>query len=401
MRRRNIIWLTAAAVMLALILAGCVAEGQTISFAAAPQYFGQFQQLYPNEYASFVADGMDKGSDGQVHSHAASRAHTEADTRLPDSGAACLSCKTADFNTLYAEYGMEVFSMSYQEVSGEVVEYWSCRTCHASGVPAANTDATIVTYTSYRASPSKFLQSVDPVTASCGQCHNATCTYPRYSLGKTGTALEDYDPWKYGADADGMRQAAEEYGIAAIPDLERGVDVFYLGHPDLELFQGSVHQELGMTCADCHMPTVTAQDGSTYVSHNASSSPLDSEEAMRSCLDCHAELGVSNTVEMRKYVRQKQADMAQLESDYLERLDALWTRITDAQAAGSADTDTLAAAKQAYADARYYYTFEHAEAREPGLKISHSPDAMRDYIARGNARMDEAFVSLEPQPEQE
>jgi nitrite reductase (cytochrome c-552) len=365
---------------------------EAVTSDSAPRYFGEFMELYPNEYSSFVLGGMVKSDDGLIHSHAVSRAHTEIDPRLPDTGAGCISCKSEEFNGLYDNFGMELFSLSYNEISGEIADYWSCRTCHETGVPEEMTDATIVTYKKY---PSKFLKEVDPNTAVCGQCHNATCTYPRYVLGREGGVLEDYDPYRYGTDADSMRKAAEEYGIKPIPDHEKGIDVFYLGHPDLELFQGSVHQDLGMTCVSCHMPDATAEDGSIYKNHDASGSPMNNEASIKYCLTCHQELGVQNTVEMRKYIRQKQTEMAALEEAYLNNLKDFWTLIEEIQITGRADMATVENAKIAYADAMYYYIFENAEARNPGQKVSHAPDAMRAYLEKGTELISEARASLE------
>jgi len=377
-------WVVILAVAFIVILAGCTKT------SAAPRYFGDFKELYPNEYASFISGGTIKDEDGQIHSHAAARFHTESSPALQYIGAPCLSCKTAEFNTLFERYGEEIYNMGYCEISGEIVDFFSCRTCHATGVPAEGAGATLEPYVRFA---SDYLASIDPRIAACGQCHNAMCDWARYLIGKNMT-LDEADPYRYGSDADSLRHAAEEDGVYVPYDTELGTGLFYLGHPDIELFMGSNHQQLGLSCISCHMPYESNSDGSTSRSHNSSGSPIANENAMRFCLTCHEAQGIATTVEMRNFIWKKQAELASLEDECRERLEMLRDLIITCAQDGTVREDILALARKNYQTANYYYTFQHAGGRSPGVKVAHSADAMRLYLSRSNELIDEALAML-------
>ena len=365
--------------------------GSGVDVDSAPRYFGEFLRLYPNEYASFVSGGTFSDENGQIHSHAALRFHTESSPMLQNIGAPCLSCKTAEFNALFERYGEAIYNMGYSEVSGEVVDFFSCRTCHAYGVPSDGAAATLEPYVRLA---SAYLADIDPEIAACGQCHNATCDWPRYLIGKS-MDLDQADPYRYGSDADSLRRAAEEDGIYIIHDDELGTDLFYLGHPDIELFIGSEHQRLGLSCVSCHMPYESDADGASYRSHDSSGSPIANENAMRFCLTCHESQGISNTKEMREFIWQRQDEMASLESDCLEKLETLRALIISRSNDGRVSKDVLDLARENYQTANYYYQFQHAGARSPGVKAAHSAETMRGYLKQCNELLDEAISLLE------
>jgi len=358
---------------------------------AQPRYNGEFKDLYPDEYASFMRGALEIEEDGIAHSHANLRNRVEQDPKILMVGAACLSCKTYEFNELYTEYGTDIFYMPYAEVTGKVADMFSCRNCHADGNPANGANASLVTYTTYAA---EFLKTVDPETAACGQCHNTTCDYVRYIIQIEETTLESLDPYRYGTDADALRQAGLEDGTTLYPDEELGVGVPYRAHADIELFQGSHHQELGLTCVSCHMPLETNRQGEQYRSHNASGSPLDNEAAMRFCLTCHEAQGISSTAAMRAFVRERQAAIGTLEEEVIIGLEELKSLIIATEQAGSLSQETLQQAKDCYVTATYYYTFQHAGADIPGGKVAHAPHRMYAYLEQSKTLIEEGINLL-------
>jgi nitrite reductase (cytochrome c-552) len=386
--RKALLTLTAIAVIALLVGCALTAKPQ----ADGPEYHGEFKDSYPDEYASYILGGSLLDDDGQAQSHAGLRTKVESDPELSYVGAACLSCKTYEFNELYGRYGMDAFSMDYYAITGEIADYWSCRTCHASGDPTEGADATLVTYLAFAQDLS---DDVASQTAVCGQCHNATCDYPKYVAGKDSRNLDELRPYRYGTDADALRKAAIEEGVGLYPDEELGINLFYLGHPDIELFQGSHHQQLGLTCTSCHMPMSENDSNELYHNHNSSGSPLNNEFAMRFCLSCHAEQGVNDTVQMRAFVRRKQAELGVQEDEVLARLRELKDMIITASHDPSVDSDVLTAARLAYVDAMYYYSFQHAGADVPGGKIAHSPVVMHDYLQRSLQISKIAIASLQ------
>ncbi|MDR3053371.1 MAG: ammonia-forming cytochrome c nitrite reductase subunit c552 [Coriobacteriales bacterium] len=361
--------------------------------APAPAYFNEFMRLYPDEYSSFVAGGLKLEDDGLVHSHAALRYRVETDQKLAITGAPCLSCKTAEFNTLYEQYGRSVFSMSYEEVTGQIVDYWSCRTCHENGDPYSGANATLVTFKLFGGD---FAAGLNPREAACAQCHNSICDYARYIVAENERPLEEFKPYQYGIDADALRKAGEEFGVHTSIEPHTGIELFALGHPDIELFQGSTHQMQGLSCVDCHMPVIEGDQGQQFRNHDSSSSPIKNEAAMKTCLRCHSSQGVATTAEMRDFVREKQATQGALEDELLAKLGTLHNLITEATATGTFDEKTLQTARDAYSTAEYYLSFQHAGARSPGGKIAHAPTAMRDYLQKANDLANEAIASLLP-----
>ena len=389
--------LALAITLLFLVSAGCAVSNSEAGVSGGGpddpaqqqlRYFGEFKDQYPDEYASFMQGALLIEEDGIAHSHANLRNRVEQDPKILEVGAACLSCKTYEFNELYTEYGAEIFYLPYAEITGKVADMFSCRTCHANGDPLSGADATLVTYTTYAA---EFLKTVDPQTAACGQCHNTTCDYVRYIVQREGVTLADLDPYRYGTSADALRQAGLEDNTTLYPDKELGVAIPYRAHADIELFQGSHHQELGLTCVSCHMPYETNAAGVQYRSHNASGSPLESEAAMKSCLTCHEAQGISSTIEMRAFVRERQAAIGTLEEEVTEGLALLRTLIIAAETEGTLDQVTLRKAKDCYVDATYYYTFQHAGADIPGGKVAHAPDRMYAYLEQSKSQVEEGL----------
>ena len=113
--------------------------------------------------------------------------------------------------------------------------------------------------------------------AVCGQCHNYIgAVYTRGGLMekiKSGEAdIASMNPWRYGLDPESLMKAALEDGYEmAVVTRETGIANFQANHPEVEIFQGSVHQELGMTCVDCHGVKMQGENGE-FTSHGFSES---------------------------------------------------------------------------------------------------------------------------------
>ena len=93
-------------------------------------------------------------------------------TERPHATANCLTCKTPNFAKLVQDKGVEVYTYDFDEVwnqihdMGEVV---SCYTCH--GNSAGNDGELRVTHTYVNKALGSNVQTIDPATLSCGQCH--------------------------------------------------------------------------------------------------------------------------------------------------------------------------------------------------------------------------------------
>lgn len=109
------------------------------------------------------------------------------------------------------------------------------------------------------------------------------------------------NPWRYGLDPESLMKAALEDGYEMAVNPETGIANFQANHPEVEIFQGSVHQELGMTCVDCHGVKMQGENGE-FTSHGFSESPLENPEALEYCLTCHSSQGVKDAEAMKEFV---------------------------------------------------------------------------------------------------
>lgn len=368
----------------------------------------QWAADYPDEYFSYLG-GVDEIEPattsssllGNVQSHAALRANMEvyggANGAVPlaeQFGATCISCKSQAFSDLYDEYGMKAYTdVAYDDVKDEI-DFWDCLNCH-DGEPGGELGPNL--------EPSNILMRNFPDTmttkeAVCGQCHNTLGPYTRGAIMNAaiedGKTLEDIDPYAYGVDPDAILQAELENGVALNTDEETGIQTLNMQHPDVEIFQGSVHQSMGLACTDCHMPATENDEGEAYTYHNASQGPLENEVALEFCLTCHAGTeGIETTADMKAWVEGLQEGQGVAEQELTDKL----AQLSDAIAAGmenGVDEAVLDDARDAYLHAKLYLDYSHGSAEEPGQKIAHNPQAMRDYVAQGCELVDEALEEL-------
>ncbi len=310
----------------------------------------------------------------------------------------CYACKTASFDDWWAanpgaEYmGADVDQEFLDAMAGDI---WGCTTCHANRDDMSEVDAQIDMFQIVGA---PFYNQIDPQDRVCGQCHNEFGLYRKSTSNVEGE--ESPTPWRYGIDVDSLYQASVEDGKAALNE-EVGVEMLSSSHADVEIFMGSNHKSLGLTCTSCHMATITdPESGEQFTNHHASASPLESEETLEFCLSCHKDQGISDTASMKKMVRDLQAETAGTIKANMAKEQQLRQAIIDAAAAGSVDAPTLDGARTAYSKAVYYR--EHAEAAgsvpfeniHDGRKVVHDPAEVQSVLSRANTMMDDALASL-------
>lgn len=352
---------------------------------------------YPDQVDSFF-DGMDEvESDGKVHSHALLYANVTLGnaSSVATFGTACASCKATVVTDLYDEMGADAFSQPWDEYEDQI-DWWGCDLCHEDGVPGAG-----LTYGAAVANVfgTTLLDNVDPKVAACGQCHNFMgATYGRGVLMEKiqsgEVSVDDVDPYRYGTDPDSLMKAALEDGYEMQVDEATGIANFQANHPEVEIFQGSVHSSMGLACTDCHMPQKTDDEGETYTSHNASSSPLENEEALEFCLTCHSAQGIEDTDAMKQFVLDAQQEVRDLETTFYDKQAQAKQLIADATANGGVDEDVLQTARDTYTRATWYVRYADGGSEIKGQKVAHNPDAIKDYIERASVMMDEVIASL-------
>lgn len=289
--------------------------------------YAELAERFPNEYATAMTGKTDE--EGEDNSHAGFQPLMESPAKRDVSGAIielvdeddpektdvalkCVACKTSRFMDFYEKDGLTAYTDRILDADSMKVingEYWDCYSCHVvkdgQWVNQAN-----AAWANEKFAPnvSKFMQSLNPKEAVCVQCHNTVS--PRAYITDEATQAS-YDPYRYGPGLDERYKAMVEDGIY-VTDEATGVKMVTMNHPQIEVFQGSNHQAMGLTCIDCHMTQAEAEDGSTYTSHNASGSVAENDAAMEKCLTCHTnKSGVSTVEEMRAFLKENQAAQAQ------------------------------------------------------------------------------------------
>lgn len=391
---------------------------ESVSAEASSSNMEDWIEIWPAEYYSFMAgaDDMDDmggfiDKTGGPHSHA--NLYQNFMIRFtPEwesigSGlfekSTCISCKGAKFNEWVEEDGFDAYYDRYNEkYAASTVEQdvWSCNTCHADiADPQGTVGAQISTFGLFGASLEKDL---DPNSAVCAQCHNGLGAYSNLRI-LDGVDLEneEIDAYKYGTDPENFVKAfveqasttGEQPGGKVWVDEDLGIYRYSITHPDIELFYGSNHNNLGLECADCHMPTVrtnmgggyTKEDyetgqydstynvdsGTTYTSHDASGSPLDSFSAMSSCLDCHKAQGIESAEDMVAYVKDAQNRFSERYAEVKSKEDECLEILKTAIANGGKDESVLDEARSSYAIANTYLMFANGAPEKPGEKIAH------------------------------
>ncbi len=241
---------------------------------------------------------------------------------LPESAKAanpvCLTCKTTD-NILEWAYMGDSHMFADFNRSSNVVEFiqavenptMGCIMCHdphttshrvvRDGLIDAVTrgdnkiysgstgesvaDLEVVTFRNFR----KIGLMEEPIAnIICAQCHVEYVCNPGYDMA-TGEYITMADsrtnhfPWVNVFDA------YEHYNELEFRDFKHavtGATLVKLQHPDAETNYGSLHQQNGVECSDCHMPKLTNQAGEVYTSHWQTSPRT---YINNTCLSCHTE----------------------------------------------------------------------------------------------------------------
>jgi nitrite reductase (cytochrome c-552) len=405
--RKKLTLLTVVVVfMFTLAVLGCSNAGEpsgtTNSDTSGGTSIAAWGEKYPLQYASFYSDYDLPKVDGLVNSHAnhdakmARFAGFSSTEQVMELGAIarCYACKTSEFNAIYSTHGEASLSMPIfddQVGISDQVETWNCSTCHLSqDDPAGSLGTNTVLWNTVSGD---FGKKLDANTAVCAQCHNAV--YPLNFM----PAFEGYNLYKYGIDADAWFKATwesarlEDYYdelFINIPDYpvtrneETKILTFAITHPDVEMFQGSAHQSLGLTCVSCHMTKTTDTSGENYTRHAASMSPLASSSTLEFCLSCHKSQGINSAKEMVTWVREKQSALAERDKELVEKLATLEALIADATRQGNMSEDILDQARMAHTMGELYYRWQQRPSSTAGVMAPvYGSSNMLQYINRG------------------
>jgi nitrite reductase (cytochrome c-552) len=384
MRKHKKLTLVSAAVLMCvglLVLAACLPAGggsgedsgnSTEVVMPSPNAMGvvtadDWKDVYPNEYATYkmnadntarvsyieedpfittLYNGMGFAKD---YSSAIGHPYTLQDVGATERAhplANCLTCKSPEMTALVNSEGDTVYAKEFEEVYAMLNEPVSCYNCHEN-----TGDQLVVThrYLSDALADDKDLVPLEDQV--CGQCHNEY-----FFNGETkATTL----PWS-GLSQMNPDSILAFYNEMGFKDFENGVSLapmIKVQHPEFETVLGEGNKMQGMgsyTCADCHMGTAKAEDGSEYASHNWQS-PLKNATLLETCNSCH---------DTAAQVKAIQDETKAREVAIGTKLEALHNRIAAAAADGSKSEEELTGLRLEVRDAQFYWDFVYVENSE-------------------------------------
>ena len=174
---------------------------------------------------------------------------------------------------------------------------------------------------------------------------------------------------------------------------------FNYGGDNKILPMGSHMNQLGYDCADCHMATVKAEDGTVYADHHWISPTENDELIERDCKSCHADLkaevkawqdeidGATTVLGQRceKFIQNLESKVATMQDDPNKPGEqALMLDEAFAKSNGI-DAKTLERLQWIQRASCYYWNLDAAENSEG----AHNPTYYRYCLDKGNELLDE------------
>jgi nitrite reductase (cytochrome c-552) len=250
---------------------------------------------------------------------------------------ACWTCKSPDVPRLIAAKGeQDFFTGKWARHGGEIANPIGCADCHDE----QTMDLTVTRDYLKRALDAegslKFAAATkeDMRSLVCAQCHS------EYYFKKTPWTDTDGEkkvagvvtfPWDNGTSAEEMEAYYDQRGFVDWTHKLSRTPMLKAQHPGYETYVTGAHAKNGVSCADCHMPDASDDDGS-YTSHRVGS-PLDNMED--TCLNCHD----LDEEELRKVVAEKLARKNELSRTAMDALARAHLEAAKAWEAGATEEE--------------------------------------------------------------
>ena len=296
-------------------------------------------------------------------------------TGRPHKLANCFTCKTSDMTALALNEGDAAYAMSFQGVRGLVTDPFGCFHCHQ------NEPGTLyVTHTYLADALGEDINQVSPQNLSCGQCHSEYYfkTDATHATTFAYNGLATMNPDDILAYYNNMKDD-EGNAYADWVQESTGIRMLKVQHPEFETFlgAGSPHAS-NMSCADCHMGTETASDGTVYTNH-CWTSPLDNQALLdNTCSQCHGDLAAE--------VAAIQKETTDREDQIGYALEEVNQKLAAAVSGGTKTEEELNQIREAARTAQFYWDFVYVENSE-GV---HNPALTKDCLDKAQQYLDEA-----------
>ena len=295
-------------------------------------------------------------------------------TQRPHPKANCLTCKTPNFAKLVNDQGVGVYSMPFEEVEAQMEESVSCYTCH--GNEAGNGGLRVVTHSYVNKALGNNVNSIDPSTLACGQCHIEYYFTPEDSE----TMMPYHDVT--GMSPDAILAYYDAMGFNDWVQESTGTPMLKTQHPEMETFLQGKHAAL-LNCADCHMPMDMADNGTMYHSHTLVS-PLDSPVLLSTCTTCHGD------TDMTKLVRGIQERVTARETEVGNKLSEFKDALASAVSEGKKSESDLDALRKLHREAQWYFDYCYVENSEG----AHNSELSMRCLDTSEAKIDEGMAML-------
>lgn len=351
-----------------------------------------YLELYPalnTMYKGYAfALGYDEASS---HTYALQSVKETPRTTQKEQLAGCITCKTPQFTALVNSEGEGVYKEKFNDMIGEFDEPISCYNCHEN-------DPSKVTLThSYwidsLGSAANDDKQVPMAAQACGQCHNEY-----YFDGETKATSNPYVGLEQ-MTPDAILAFYDEKNFKDWNHADTFAPMIKVQHPEFETNYGGTQSPMakqGYSCADCHMGTETADDGSEYTSHNWTS-PLENKQLMEDdCSKCHADLE-KQVKDIQAHEEERVTAISEKIEDMTGKIAAKYAdEIAAMKAASEAKTDIPAASEELaqlqklQRNAQFYWDFVMVENSEG----AHNSKLTEETLDKAEAAADEALAML-------
>ena len=317
---------------------------------------------------------------GFAKDYGSARGHTYtledvSNTQRPHPKANCITCKTPDMHKLVEQEGVSVYAMPFDEVMAQMTQSVSCYTCH--GADDGNGGTLKVTHQYVNEALGDNVSAINPATLACGQCHIEYYFTPSDSETMMPYhSVEEMTPEAILAYYDAM-------DFADWTQESTGTRMLKAQHPEMETVLQGKHAAF-LSCADCHMPPQTTQEGVSYMSH-ALVSPLENAALLASCAKCHGD------TDMTALVRDIQARVTARETEVGNKLSAMKDALAASVAAGTASEEQLDEVRALHRQAQWFFDFCYVENAEG----AHNSQLAMTCLDTSEAKIDEAMRLLE------
>jgi nitrite reductase (cytochrome c-552) len=249
----------------------------------------------------------------------------------------------------------KINAMPYSEATKLVTHPVACIDCHDGKTLALRVTrpAFIEGIRAYKASQgvkdydvNKQASTAEMRTYVCGQCH-----VEYYFKGPEKRLVY---PWSKGLKVDQIISYYDEIGFRDWTHKDTGAPALKAQHPEFEMWNQGPHARAGVSCADCHMPSVSPSLTDHWVR-----SPLLNIQA--ACVSCHVKHDEKVTAkDLQARVEQIQDRHWALRDKAMAAVVGLINDLKAAKAAGRKDSDLLAA-RYLQRRAQFYLDFVEAE----------------------------------------